>query len=335
MFQILQDELKNLKLAVENEKGKKGKGKGGKAGKKGKGKKDKKKDKGKKGKKEKDPTANRTMESLIEEIVQAGILQRNSPIYLNSFLGEFDYMKGTMDTDPVILPSLGEVKKAITEYCILPFGIDPFTIPFPKITSLMLYGPVGSGKSHLVKAIATELGAQIFNLSPRNTAGEYIGKANVAKMVHVAFKVARAQSPSIIYIDGIEMVFAKKVPKDDTSDPKRIKKDLLKTLKLIKDPSEKVIVICTSSKPWDCEVKALQGMFDKMIYCPKPDYSSRMTIWQHYVHEACKETRSINFSILSRSSAGMTTGSIKAVCHRILTESRLKKVYLSSNKDKI
>lgn len=46
------------------------------------------------------------------------------------------------------------------------------------------------------------------------------------------------------------MVFAKKVPKDDTSDPKRIKKDLLKSIKLIKDSSEHVVLIATTSKPW-------------------------------------------------------------------------------------
>jgi IQ and AAA domain-containing protein len=46
------------------------------------------------------------------------------------------------------------------------------------------------------------------------------------------------------------MVFAKKVPKDDTSDPKLIKKDLLKSIKLIKDQSEKAILIAATSKPW-------------------------------------------------------------------------------------
>eukprot|EP00842_Homolaphlyctis_polyrhiza_P001554 jgi/Hompol1/239/HPOL_000388-RA len=73
VFEILQDELKNLKLAVEREKnakGKKGKGKGKK------GKILAWREKGKKGKKEKDLTANRTTESLVEELVQTGLLQK-------------------------------------------------------------------------------------------------------------------------------------------------------------------------------------------------------------------------------------------------------------------
>lgn len=342
MFEILQDELKNLKLAVENDKGAKGKkGKGGKAAKKGaKGKKDKK-DKGKKGKKEKDLTSNRTIESLVEEMIQTGILQKVFSLKhqyaatpLDSFLGEFDTMGVSQSKETFILPSLAELRKTVIEYCILPMGFHEEDQAFPKLSSFLFYGPsgmiylsLGVGKSHLVKAIATELGAQIFNLSPKNTAGQYLGKTNVSKMAHIAFKVARAQGPSIIYIDGIEMVFAKKVPKDDTSDPKRIKKDLLKSIKLIKDGSEKVILIATTSKPWDSDVKAMLSIFDKLIFCPKPDYSSRMLMWKTYTEKLCGyQVRHLNFSLLTRSSEGLTAGSIYSVCTRLLTERRLKKV---------
>jgi SpoVK/Ycf46/Vps4 family AAA+-type ATPase len=199
VFEILQDELKNLKLAVENEKGKKSKG--AKAGK-GKGKKDKK-DKGKKGKKEKDPTANRTIESLVEELVQTGILQKFTPSPLSSFLGEFDTMGTSLSRETFILPSLSELSKTLVEFCVLPNGFPESASKIPKISTILLYGPPRTGKAHLVKSLATELGAQIFNLSPKNTAGQYSGKANVSKMLHITFKVARAQAPAIIYIDGL------------------------------------------------------------------------------------------------------------------------------------
>ena len=121
----------------------------------------------------------------------------------------------------------------------------------------------------LVNAIATMTGAQIFNLTPRNTAEQFVGKANVTKMVHMAFKVAKAHAPAIIYIDNVEMVFAKKVPKDDTTDPKRIKKDLLKNLKSL-SASDRVLVIGTSYKPWDTDVKAMLPMFEKFILLVSP-----------------------------------------------------------------
>uniref|UniRef100_H2YYL1 IQ motif containing with AAA domain 1 n=1 Tax=Ciona savignyi TaxID=51511 RepID=H2YYL1_CIOSA len=68
--ELMREELNNLKMALDRDKGKKGK-KGKKSGKK-KGKKSGKK--GKKGKKDKDLTADRTIESLYEEMVQQGVL---------------------------------------------------------------------------------------------------------------------------------------------------------------------------------------------------------------------------------------------------------------------
>ncbi|KAJ3270956.1 Dynein regulatory complex protein 11 [Terramyces sp. JEL0728] len=290
VFDILADELKNLKLAVEKEgKGKKGKkGKGGKkGGKKG------KKDKGKKGKKEKDLTANRTMESLIEELVKAGLLQ-----------------------------------KVLVEYCALPLGIpyNPELPPkHPKIASILLCGPSGVGKTMLVQALATELGANILNLSPRNTAGQYVGKPNVVKMVHMAFKVARQNPPSIIYIDGVEMIFAKKVPKDDTSDPKRIKKDLTKAIKLIRDYNEKAILIATTNKPWDGDAKTMLPLFDKVLFCPKPDYGGRVIMWTEFITRLVpRGNESVNISLLARMSEGFSTGSIEICVLRVLTPRRVK-----------
>jgi SpoVK/Ycf46/Vps4 family AAA+-type ATPase len=327
VFGILQDELTNLILAVEKDKGKKGKkGKGAK-GKKG------KKDKGKKGKKEKDLTANRTMESLVEELVKAGILQKYSHVSLNSVVGNMNLLENVTSKDIVITPTIAEVQRVLTEYCVLPLGVPVNTEPeappikYPKIASVLLFGPSGVGKTMLVQALASEIGAQLFNLSPRNTAGQFVGKANVTKMVHMVFKVARAQAPAIIYIDGAEMIFAKKVPKDDTSDPKRIKKDLAKSIKLIKDHAERVILIATTNKPWDGDAKAMLPLFDKTLYVPKPDYSSRFTMWKEFITRKAPEyVSSINISLLTRMSEGVSTGTIEMICNRVLTTRRIRHV---------
>merc|ERR1712226_1341863 len=69
--ELMRQELKNLKLAVDRDKGKKGK-KGKKSGKKKKG--------GKKKKKEKDLTADRTIESLYEELVAEGIIVQSPKV---------------------------------------------------------------------------------------------------------------------------------------------------------------------------------------------------------------------------------------------------------------
>lgn len=323
VFEILKEELQNLKLAVDRDKkGKKGKkGKGGKGGKKGK--KDKG-GKGKKGKKEKDLTANRTLESLIEELIQTGILQKYPLVQLSDVKGEFDLLAQSNTKDPVVMPTIAEMQRVVAEYCVLPLG-HPDPSSFPAVTKLLLFGPRGTGKTLLVNAVAAETGAYLFNLTPKNTAGQFLGKSNVTKMVHMVFKVARACPPAIVYIDNVEMIFAKKVPKDDTSDPKRLKKDLLKALKSLSG-EDRVIVIGTSNKPWDGEAKAVYGAFDKILYTPKPNYPSRYTLWRDFILKKApiSSIRDLNLSILTRMSHGLSAGTIKLVCERVLTDRRLK-----------
>ncbi|KAJ3219263.1 Dynein regulatory complex protein 11 [Dinochytrium kinnereticum] len=336
VFEVLKEELKNLKLAVDREKnsksrkGKKGKkGKSAKGKKKGgkKGKKDKKGKKGgKKGKKEKDLTANRTMESLVEELIQTGILQkvrRFKAIHMSEIKGELNLLENISTKSPVIDPTIGEMRRILTEYGILPIGL-PHTGEIPGITSALIFGPRGTGKTMMVNAIASETGAYLFNISPKNTVGQYVGKPNVTKMIHMVFKVAKANPPSIIYIDNVEMVFAKKIPKDDTTDPKRIKKDLLKQVKALK-VEDRVLLLGTSFKPWEGEAKAMLPVFQKCLMAPKPDYASRHIIWRNFIQrKAPSSVKNINISLLTRMSYGLSAGSILLVCERVLTERRLK-----------
>ena len=87
----------------------------------------------------------------------------------------------------------GTVRAAVTEFCVLPLGSatvkehaplnmtmdpktgDPKGKPKPT-TPVLVVGAEGTGKKMLVNAIATETGANVFNLTPSNTEGKYTGK---------------------------------------------------------------------------------------------------------------------------------------------------------------
>lgn len=115
---IMREELDLLKIAVERDKGKKGK-----ISKKRKRTKKKQSKKGKK-KKDKDLTPDRTTESLYEELVLNGIIRDYPKVHLNEFLGEISYtgmaLKAKGGKDPN--PGGGDVRRVITEYCILPMS---------------------------------------------------------------------------------------------------------------------------------------------------------------------------------------------------------------------
>ncbi|XP_015271924.1 PREDICTED: IQ and AAA domain-containing protein 1-like, partial [Gekko japonicus] len=119
--ELMRQELKNLKLAVDREtektakKGKRGKKKGRR-----KGKKDRRK---KKSKKEKDLTPDRTIDSLFKELVEEGILIRAKKVKLSDYVGEYSYLGTTLrqvNIEP--MPSLADVRQLIALYGILPLG---------------------------------------------------------------------------------------------------------------------------------------------------------------------------------------------------------------------
>ena len=58
------------------------------------------------------------------------------------------------------------------------------------------------------------------------------------------------------------------------TDPKRLKKDIPKFLKLFK-PEDRLLLVGTSRAPYECEMKGLTGAFQKIVLIPRPDYASR------------------------------------------------------------
>ncbi|CAH1783239.1 unnamed protein product [Owenia fusiformis] len=318
--ELMRTELKNLKLAVDRDKGKK---KGKKSGKKKKKKKSGKK-KGKKGKREKDLTPDRTIESLYEELVTEGIIVRCPKVMLEEYEGEYAYLGTTLrqaNIEP--MPSLSDVRRLVTEFAMLPLGSPAVHEKAPLVKSVLLAGPRGTGKRMLVHAMCTETGANLFDLTAANLAGKYPGKDGLKLMVHMIFKVARALQPSIFYINDCHMMFKKKVPKTDTTDPKRLKKELPKALKTIK-PEDRIVLVGTTRSPFDAEMKPLASCYQKIILIPRPDYASRHLIWRKLITKFNGIiSNSLDISSLAKVTDGYTPGHMVTACTQVLTERRV------------
>ncbi|PSN29758.1 IQ and AAA domain-containing protein 1 [Blattella germanica] len=255
--QLLRAELEILQAALARDLASKGKKMRKPSKKKGRsGKKSKKK-------KEKDLTPDRTLESLFEELITNGIIRKYPEVQLSDFKGEHSYAADELrkqGKDP--LPSLGDIRQVILEYCILPLGSKTIHQSAPLVKSVLLAGPRGCGKDMLVHAICTETGAVLFDLSPANIVGKYPGKSGLIML----------------------KPFLKKVPKTDKTDPKRLKKDLPKIVKGISQ-DDQIILIGVSRCPWDCDQKALAQTYNKMMFIPRPDYGSLSFLWKELLFQ--------------------------------------------------
>lgn len=57
-------------------------------------------------------------------------------------------------------------------------------------------------------------------------------------------------------------------------DPKRIKKDLTKALRLL-SPGDRVMLIGTTNQPQLAEMRGLCRTYERILFMPRPDYASR------------------------------------------------------------
>nr|XP_020830579.1 IQ and AAA domain-containing protein 1 isoform X2 [Phascolarctos cinereus] len=266
--ELMRQELKNLKLAVDREKEVQRKTKKKKEKKRGR--------KGKRGKKEKDLTPDRTLDSLYKELVEEGLLIRPLKVQLSEYIGEFCYLGTTLRHIAIEpMPSLSDVRQLITLYGILPLGSQTVHEKAPLVKTLLLVGPSGVGKKMLVHAICTETGANLFNLSSTNIAGKYPGKTGLQMMIHMVMKVARLLQPSVVWIGETEKTFYKKIPKvEKEMEPRRLKKQLPKIIKLMK-PEDRILIVGTTKRPFEADIKPLCKVYQKIIMIPRPDYASR------------------------------------------------------------
>ncbi|XP_047442211.1 dynein regulatory complex protein 11 isoform X2 [Mugil cephalus] len=311
----MRQELAEWKLFVDKDKGGKTKANAKKKGSKS----------GKKKKKEKDLTADRTLESLCQELVEQGLLKQANNVRLRDYLGDYSYLGTTLrqnDIEP--MPSLSDVRQVLSLYAVLPLGSQAVHEKAPLIKAILLAGPAGVGKKMLVHAVCQETGACLFDLSPLTTAGKYPGKSGLAMMLHMVFKVARLLQPSVIWIEDAEKMFYKKVPKEEKElDPKRLKKDLPKSLKLIKG-EDRVLVIGTTKDPLSADIKALCKMYSKILLIPRPDYGSRYILWKHLIKKQGGEiTKALDLSSLAKISDGYTPGHMVQVIQTVVTKRRV------------
>lgn len=70
------------------------------------------------------------------------------------------------------------------------------------------------------------------------------------------------------------------------SNPSRIKKTLTKwTKSWINLDDKRITIIGCTSEPTDGNKKEFKKFFDKAIYFPFPDYTTRRLMWKHFVTE--------------------------------------------------
>jgi len=185
-------------------------------------------------------------------------------------------------------------------------GITP-----PK--GVLLYGEPGTGKTLLAKAVAASTNSTFIEVVGSELVQKFIGEG--AKLVKEIFEFARKKAPSIVFIDELDALAAKRI-EVGTSGEREVNRTFMQLLAELDGfkPLDNVKIIGATNRKDILDPAVIRpGRLDRLIHIPIPNKEARLDILK--IHSKYMSfDGGINLKSLVDRMEGFSGAEIKAVC---------------------
>ncbi len=207
-------------------------------------------------------------------------------------------------------PIIQEVKEVIELPIKKPQLFENVGIKPPK--GILLYGPPGTGKTLLAKAVAHSTDATFIEVVGSELVQKFIGEG--AKLVKDIFALARRKAPSIIFIDEIDALAAKRM-ETGTSGEREVSRTFMQLLSEIDGFKhlDNVKIVAATNRLDILDTAIIRpGRLDRLIEVGLPDEQGRLEILK--VHTAKMNLKRVKLKEIAAQMENFSGAEIHAVC---------------------